>query len=168
MTMGWLTKSIFFFSFTSAQLIFQSFWNGGNAMINYMRLTKLNILVIYFFQFFLTFLSIEAVRALAGNIKIRASTKSIRIVLFYFTIFFHFVVVFFRKCDLNGDGHIDSNEFPNMMKTLYPQQNWTDDSLAEALKTVDSDGNGSIDFNELVAWYMGQKLYAQYVDGELK
>ena len=61
----------------------------------------------------------------------------------------------FSKFDKNCDGHISSSELAEVMKGLSVSM--TDQQVQDMLKEVDSDNNGSIEFDEFCS-YMLNKL----------
>ncbi|EPB84209.1 calmodulin [Mucor circinelloides 1006PhL] len=71
--------------------------------------------------------------------------------------------------DADGNGHIDFEEFLNLVKDLKSGGKDTDD-LREAFKVFDADGNGVIDRSELrkVMSSLNEKLTEEELDAMIK
>jgi len=71
----------------------------------------------------------------------------------------------FSLFDKDGDGTITTEELGIVMRSLG--QNPTEDELQVMLNEVDSDGNGTIDFNEFLSM-MAKKLKETDSDDEIR
>jgi Ca2+-binding EF-hand superfamily protein len=60
----------------------------------------------------------------------------------------------FDKVDSNGDGWIVSIEFSSLLRTL--DQDLSEDECLLAFEATDSDGDGSISFEEFMGWWTGE------------
>lgn len=54
--------------------------------------------------------------------------------------------VLFNQFDSNQDGNITLEELKSMMKSLFPNENLTDDDFKHMLKEADLNQNGTIDY----------------------
>lgn len=54
----------------------------------------------------------------------------------------------FKKFDADGNGTIEKEEFSKLMIAI----NCPKDKIPEALKSLDSDGDGKISFPEFLTW----------------
>lgn len=57
----------------------------------------------------------------------------------------------FREFDKNGDGEITRHELARVLRSL-DQKHWTKQRIDQLLNSVDTSGDGLIDFEEFVAW----------------
>ena len=62
----------------------------------------------------------------------------------------------FSVFDKNGDGTITMEELGTVMKTLRP--NCTSEEIRTLMHEIDTDGNGTIDFNEFVVGISKKRL----------
>lgn len=62
----------------------------------------------------------------------------------------------FRRFDVDGDGVVTRQELASVMRKLDPQV-WTNDRIDRLLATVDSNGDGRIQYDEFVHWVMGRR-----------
>ena len=60
----------------------------------------------------------------------------------------------FNKCDVNGSGCINPDEFRTAMQQLAPGM--PPEKLEEGVKDLDADGNGEITWEEFSAWWFKQ------------
>ena len=60
----------------------------------------------------------------------------------------------FDKIDNNGDGWIVDSEFASLLHAL--DQDMSDDECLLAFEATDSDGDGSISFEEFIEWWTGE------------
>jgi calmodulin len=60
----------------------------------------------------------------------------------------------FDACDSNGDGWIVSSEFSRLLQAL--DHDMSEDECLLAFELTDSDGDGSISFEEFMAWWTGE------------
>ena len=68
----------------------------------------------------------------------------------------------FKKFDLNGDGTIDTNEIQTVMTNLgYPK---TLEEAKAIVADVDTDGNGTIEFDEFLGMIAARMIKADGVD----
>jgi len=64
----------------------------------------------------------------------------------------------FNCYDNDGNGSIDAKELKTLLVDIGNVSNdpdlinISDDEVAEALKNIDSDGNGTVEFSEFLAW----------------
>lgn len=65
----------------------------------------------------------------------------------------------FSSYDIDGSGTIDATEFKSLIEKLGATFN--DDEINEALNQLDSDGNGKVDQNEFVQWWMNRSKDAR-------
>ena len=65
----------------------------------------------------------------------------------------------FSLFDKNGDGNISSSELSGVMKQLG--RNMTEAEVTDMLKEIDSDGSGTIEFNEFTDYMMKKLTKAQ-------
>ena len=71
----------------------------------------------------------------------------------------------FKLFDSNGDGSITLSELRDVMKSLI--SNPTEAELRDMINEVDTDGNGTVDFNEFCAM-MEKKKEKSHLQDELK
>ena len=57
----------------------------------------------------------------------------------------------FSKCDANGDGQIQFEEFVTLLENLGAQT--TDEENRVGFEEIDTDKNGAISFDEFAAWF---------------
>lgn len=57
----------------------------------------------------------------------------------------------FIKCDQNGDGRIQFDEFATLLSNLGAQTSSEENRLG--FEAVDTDQDGAISFDEFVAWF---------------
>ena len=57
----------------------------------------------------------------------------------------------FDACDSNGDGWIVNGEFSALLRAL--DQDLSEDECLLAFELTDSDGDGSISFEEFMGWW---------------
>jgi Ca2+-binding EF-hand superfamily protein len=60
----------------------------------------------------------------------------------------------FDSCDADGDGWIVGSEFSNLLRAL--DQDLSEDECLLAFEVTDSDGDGSISFEEFMGWWTGE------------
>jgi Ca2+-binding EF-hand superfamily protein len=60
----------------------------------------------------------------------------------------------FDAVDSNGDGWIVGSEFNSLLHAL--DQDLSDDECMLAFEMTDGDGDGSISFEEFMAWWTGE------------
>ncbi|XP_067935771.1 calmodulin-like [Watersipora subatra] len=72
----------------------------------------------------------------------------------------------FQLFDKDGDGRITSKELGTVMKSLG--QNPTESELSDMINEVDTDGNGTIDFNEFVVMMQKKQKSIDNREEELK
>jgi Ca2+-binding EF-hand superfamily protein len=60
----------------------------------------------------------------------------------------------FDKVDSNGDGWIVANEFASLLHAL--DEDLSEDECLLAFEATDSDGDGSISFEEFIGWWTGE------------
>ena len=65
----------------------------------------------------------------------------------------------FSSYDIDGSGSIDATEFKSLIEKLGATFN--DHEIEEALNQLDSDGNGHVDQNEFVQWWMNRSKDAR-------
>jgi len=71
----------------------------------------------------------------------------------------------FRKFDRDGDGHIEPREIKTVMANLGCPQN--DEQVKHLIASVDTDGNGMIEFDEFVS-IMAARMLKKDGDGEIE
>jgi len=71
----------------------------------------------------------------------------------------------FRKFDKDGDGHIEPREIKSVMANLGCPQ--TDEQVKHLIASVDTDGNGMIEFDEFVG-IMAARMLRKDGDGEIE
>ena len=69
----------------------------------------------------------------------------------------------FRSVDVDDSGAIDAEEFAALMREMCVPLDGAPE-LAEAIATIDADGNGEVDFGEFYAWLHGAQ-HASHVAG---
>ncbi len=57
----------------------------------------------------------------------------------------------FEFCDTDGNGHIDFDEFADLLKILSPES--TTAQAAAGFSITDTNSDGYIDFEEFIAWW---------------
>ncbi len=57
----------------------------------------------------------------------------------------------FDACDSNGDGWIVNTEFSSLLRSL--DQELSEDECLLAFEVTDTDGDGSISFEEFMGWW---------------
>jgi len=70
----------------------------------------------------------------------------------------------FRRFDKDGDGHIEPREIKTVMSNLGCSQ--TDEQIRTLIASVDTDGNGMIEFDEFVG-IMAARMLKRDGDGEI-
>lgn len=57
----------------------------------------------------------------------------------------------FEVCDLDGDGHLDLDEFYNFVRRLTPEA--SDEEIEIGFLEIDTSHSGFIEFDEFVEWW---------------
>jgi Ca2+-binding EF-hand superfamily protein len=60
----------------------------------------------------------------------------------------------FNMFDKNGDGRISHDELRQVLETMNPGTKIDEPTLSSMIAELDIDGNGTVEFNEFVAWQM--------------
>jgi len=73
----------------------------------------------------------------------------------------------FDDVDTDGGGSIDKDEVKRLARTLFGAD-LTPLELKRAMKEMDPDGSGEVDFNEFCEWYFGDGPFRRKVEEEQK
>merc|ERR1712046_346036 len=63
----------------------------------------------------------------------------------------------FRRFDKNGDGNISRAELQTVLNTLDPSV-WTEKKVERLMSSLDLDGNGTVDYEEFLAWLFNDDI----------
>ena len=59
----------------------------------------------------------------------------------------------FDKMDSDGSGELDRDELMQLMQIMEPRRGITNDELDDAMKEIDTGGDGLVDFDEFSAYW---------------